>query len=112
MNTLGGLSGGIRWGDCKRMKQFSKQESLRTRSSVAARGLRRKEEMYLFRFPALAPQRDLRLGGRAGLLSVVPAGTPDTQRTALKMTMARNFLVELKIFTHAIIPIDSKYKVK
>jgi hypothetical protein len=36
--------------------------------------------MYLFRFPALAPQRDPRLGDRAGLLSIVPDGTPDTRR--------------------------------
>ena len=48
--------------------------------------LRRAEGMRLSRFPALAPQRDPRLGGRAGLLSVVPAGTLDNQRAALQMT--------------------------
>lgn len=70
--------------------------------------------MRLSRFPALAPQRDPRLGGRAGLLSIVPGGTPDSRHPArdARNDMARNFLIELKIFARATISIDSKYKVK
>ena len=57
MNTLGGLSGGIRWADCKLGEPvFNTGNFARAPLSLRA-GLRRAEAEHLFRFPALIPQR-------------------------------------------------------
>ena len=81
MNTFGGLSEDMLELIVSGMRQFSVQETLGA-PLCYARAFGRMEIICLFRFPALAPQRDPRLGGRAGLLSIVPVGTLDTRRLA------------------------------
>jgi hypothetical protein len=69
----------MRYADCKPDEAVFNAGNFCGAPLCCARAFGRAEGIYLFRFPPLAPQRDTRLGGRAGLLSIVPDWTPDTR---------------------------------